>query len=105
MLATVVWGLFITCAGFFNVHTANALIKVFSSATGATTIYYDIALRDDLDFSSSGLSLPLGVSNESCISYSGMFQGNGHSIKGLTMNNTGRDGFQHAGLFWKMPLS
>ena len=101
VLATVVWGLFITCAGVLNVHTANELIEVFSSATG-TAIYNDISLRDDLDFSSSGLSLPLGVSNGTCVTYSGMFHGNGHSIKGLVMNNTGRDGFQHAGLFCKL---
>ena len=99
VLATVVWGLFITCAGGLNVYSANDLIEVFSSATG--TIYYDIALLHDIDFS-SGLSLPLGVSNGTCVAYSGTFQGNGHSIKGLVMNNTGRDGFQHAGLFCKL---
>ncbi len=63
----------------------------------------DIELLDDLDFSSSTLTFPLGVfSNGTCVAFSGRFQGNGHSIKGLKMNNTNNAGYKHAGLFHRL---
>ena len=81
------------------VTTADDLISLFKHATG-NTVTTNIELLDDLDFSSSTLTLPLGAfSNGTCVSFSGVFQGNGHSIKGLKMNNTNKAGYKHAGLF------
>ena len=80
---------------------ANAydLISLFKHATG-NTLQTDIEVTADLDFSSSALTLPLGAfSNGTCVAFSGVFQGNGHSIKGLKMDNTGNSLYDDAGLF------
>ena len=80
---------------------ANAydLISLFKNATG-NTLQTDIEVTADLDFSSSNLRRPLGAfSNGTCVSFSGVFQGNGHSIKSLKMNNQNNEGYKHAGLF------
>ena len=82
-----------------SVGTADDLINLFNDATG-TTLKENIKVTADLDFSSSGLTLPLGASDDGkCVAFSGVFQGNGHSIKGLKMNNTGNTGSKNAGLF------
>ena len=46
-----------------------------------------IEVTADLDF--SGRTLPLGASGGSCVSFSGEFHGNGHSIKNLKLNGAG----------------
>ena len=80
-------------------NTADDLIDLFKNATG-NTLKADIELLADLDFSSSNVTIPLGASsNDTCVAFSGMFQGNGHSIKGLVMNNRHKEGYKHAGLF------
>ena len=82
-----------------TVATADDLISLFKHATG-NTLQTDIEVTADLDFSSSNLTLPLGAfSNGTCVAFSGVFQGNGHSIKGLKMDNTNNGGYKHAGLF------
>lgn len=102
VFASAIWCLFLTCATSAGVNTSEELIKLFSSAKG-TTLNTTITLLDDLDFSHSNLTFPLGTfSNGACISYSGVFQGNGHSIKGLVMNNQDNAGYRHAGLFCKL---
>ena len=84
-----------------KVNTANGLINLFSNKGGV--LKDNIELTADLDFSDSRLTLPLGASkNGDCEVYSGVFQGNGHSIKGLGMNNTNNGGYNHAGLFCKL---
>ena len=81
------------------VNTADDLINLFQNASG-DTLKTDIIVIADLDFSASNLTLPLGAfSNGTCVAFSGLFQGNGHSINGLTMNNTFLQGYKHAGLF------
>ena len=61
----------------------------------------NITLLDDLDFSGSALTLPFGFSSDysSCVSYTGVFEGNGHTIKGLVMNNEDNQECPMAGLF------
>ena len=90
------------CASLCHTHpvaTADDLISLFKHATG-NTLQTDIEVTADLDFSSSNLTLPLGAfSNGTCVAFSGVFQGNGHSIKGLKMNNTNNEGYKNAGLF------
>ena len=82
-----------------SVGTADDLISLFNKATG-NTLKTDIEVNADLDFSDSSLTLPLGAfSNGTCMAYSGEFHGNGHSVKGLTMNNTNNVGYKYAGLF------
>ena len=59
----------------------------------------DIELTADLDFPRFTFALPLGASNNgTCVAYSGVSQGNGHSIKNLVMK-TQKSGFYNAGLF------
>ena len=83
----------------FPVSTADDLVNLFKNAAGGT-LQTDIELLADLDFSGSSLILPLGAfSNGTCVAFSGRFQGNGHSIKGLKMNNTSNKVFNHTGLF------
>ena len=81
------------------VSTAGDLISLFQKASGST-LDTTIVVTADLDFSSSTLTLPLGVfSNGTCVAFSGVFQANGHSIKSLKMNNQNKNGYAHAGLF------
>ena len=57
-------------------------------------------LDGDLDFSDTSLVYPLGASSDtSCVAYSGVFRGNGYSIKGLKMNNADDNKYRKAGLF------
>ena len=87
------------CAVPVPVGSADDLISLFKHATG-NTLQTDIELTADLDFSSSTLTLPLGVSDDgTCVSFSGVIQGNGHSIKNLKMDNINNAGYKDAGLF------
>ena len=94
--------LFFLCASLDHcepVTTAQDLIRLFNN-TAESTLNIDIELLADLNFDESNLTLPLGASpNGTCVAFSGTFQGNGHSIKGLKMNNTGDGEYKHAGLF------
>ena len=65
-----------------GVSSAADLINLFDNPTG-DVVNVDIEMLNDLDFSSAGLTAPLGVDSKGrCAAYSGLFQGNGHSIKG-----------------------
>ena len=87
------------CGDRVEVADAQKLIDLFSTATTAN-LSADIVVTADLDFSSSSLSLPLGAfSNGTCVAFSGVFQANGHSIKGLQMDNTSNGEYRDAGLF------
>ena len=79
--------------------SAQQLIKLLNISE-ANHFDANITLLDDLDFSDSALTLPFGVSSDgSCVSYTGVFEGNGHTIKGLVMNNKDNQGYDKAGLF------
>ena len=91
------------CGDRVEVADAQKLIDLFSTATTAN-LSADIVVTADLDFSS--LSLPLGAfSNGTCVAFSGVFQANGHSIKGLQMDNTGNGEFRDAGLFCSLNVA
>ena len=87
------------CGERFEVISAQQLIKVLDVAK-ANHFDANITLLDDLDFSDSALTLPFGASSDgSCVSYTGVFEGNGHTIKGLVMNNEDNQVYCNAGLF------
>ena len=100
VLVTVLIGLLSVSQGdVYEVRTAQDLMKLFEGVSG-TTLTSHVVLLSDLDFSTSGLTLPLGASsNGNCVAFSGVFQGNGHSIKNLAMHNKNNGGYKNAGLF------
>ena len=100
LLFCVVFGLFlIGTVSSVQVGTADDLINIFEAASG-TALKEDIDLLADLDFSGKDLTLPFGATSSGrCVAYSGVFHGNGHSIKGLQMNATDNTQYRHAGLF------
>lgn len=84
---------------FVQVRTAEELIVLFNEKTEGI-LKKDIELLDDLDFTSSNLIFPLGISSSGiCTVYSGVFRGNGHSINNLKMNVKNNAIFSKAGLF------
>ena len=90
------------CGEHFEVTSAQQLIKLLDISK-ANHFDANITLLDDLDFSDSPLTLPFGVSSDgSCVPYTGVFEGNGHTIKGLVMNNEDNQGYNKAGLFCAM---
>ena len=87
------------CEERFEVTSAQQLIKLLNISE-ANNFDANIVLLDDLDFSDSALTLPFGASSDgSCVSYTGVFEGNGHTIKGLVMNNMDNQDCPAAGLF------
>ena len=98
-LAAIVGCLVTTNADPTQINNAEELMQLFGSATG-NTLKTDIEVTADLVFSGSGLTLPLGASSDGgCVTYTGAFHGNGHSIKGLVMNAANNEGYKNAGLF------
>ena len=81
-----------------TIKSASELIKWFNTKS---SIQEPIELGADIDFSKTNLKYPLGVSleNGECTSFSGTLNGNGHSIKGLKMDNSGDSLYPSAGLF------
>ena len=80
-----------------KVKYPQELINLFKSGT---TVNDTVQLVSDIDFSASTHTLPFGAfSNGTCVAFSGVFQGNGHSIKGFVMNNRYKTGYNNAGLF------
>ena len=87
------------CGERFEVTSAQQLIKLLNISE-TNNFDANITLLDDLDFSDTALTLPFGVSSDgSCVSYTGVFEGNGHTIKGLVMNNKDNWRYDSAGLF------
>ena len=81
-----------------DVKTAKDLIDLFENTKG-NVLEVNLTLLNDIDFSLTQTP-PLGAfSDGKCVSYSGTFQGNGYSIKGLVMNNVDKQEYKHAGLF------
>lgn len=99
---TAIFGCAVTNAQVYQIREANDLTELFKSAQG-NTLEGVINLQNDLDFSHANLKLPLGtLSDGTYVSYSGVFQGNGHAIKGLVMNNTENEKNKDAGLFYSL---
>ena len=96
---------FVFCFLFLNgkgadVFTATDFINTFNKAAASSVVNTIIDLRADLDFSQTNLFLPLGSQSPSgCIPFGGVLHGNGHSIKGLVMENTITENSPNAGLF------
>ena len=82
-----------------EISSPAELMSVFSNAVG-NAVTAELKLVADLDFSSSGLNLPLGAHMDgSCVEFSGSMNGQGHSIRHLVMDNKGKSGYNHGGLF------
>ena len=82
-----------------DVKTADELIGIFTRASHHK-IDDDIILLNDISFSGVNLPFPLGADSNGCkTKYGGFLQGNGHSIKDLQMDNSEKEGYNHAGLF------
>ena len=98
-LSCLVVSLSLICAvSCLPVSTSFNLVDLFYNATG--TVKTDIELIADLDFSMTIITLPLGASSDgTCAAFSGVFQDNGHSIKGLKLKYTKQSGFDGSGLF------
>ena len=87
------------CGERFEVTSAQQLIELLNISE-ANHFDANITLLDDLDFSDSALTLPFGYSSDSsCVPYTGVFEGNGHTIKGLVMNIVDNEGYNKAGMF------
>ena len=87
------------CGEDFKVTSAQQLIELLDISK-PNNFNANITLLNDLDFSDSPLTTPFGtLSDSSCVSYTGVFEGNGHTIKGLVMNNTGSQLIIPSGLF------
>lgn len=91
----------VPCAHSVGVSSATELINVFKNLQG-DFVDTEIELLADLNFSFSGLSLPLGVDSQgNCVPFNGTLHGNGHNISSLVMNvpTTIGSKYKHAGLF------
>ena len=62
------------------------LINLFSETTKGI-VDDELILVDDLDFSGINITAPLGGAASSCIAFSGVLHGCGHSIKHFAMSN------------------
>ena len=80
------------------VSNAKELLQLFQNVTG-DVIRVNITLAADINF--SGLVFPpLGVNTQGrCIPYSGVFEGQGHSIENLIMDSKDRTEYKNAALF------
>ena len=82
-----------------TVTDAYGFMSVFESAD-EKSMGKNVVLANDIDFSDINNFVPFGVkSNGKCTPYRGKLQGNGHALKGLTIDQSGNAQYPHAGLF------
>lgn len=83
-----------------TVFDAIGLLDVFASLD-QDVMKTNVVLGQDIDFGATNTFQPFGLEKETsrCIPYSGEFNGNGHAIKGLKINNTEKTKYPNAGLF------
>ena len=101
VLVGIVLCVFVTYADVVDVSNVEELLGIFQNAQG-NPVKEEISIKADLDFSELTSVLPLGIQSGSCAPYSGVFHGNGHSIKGLSMKNKERNDYNNAGLFCEL---
>lgn len=86
--------LFCCCTGALEVRIRT--LDDFEQFVNKGKWDLDITLEDDINFSQSGISFPLGSTDgKECAKYTGTFNGQNHTIKGINASNS--DGY--AGLF------
>lgn len=99
-IAVVLGHIAVTCTGLKKISNAQQLVDLFAAGTAVNE---DIELRKDLDFKNTNLVLPLGAkTDDTCVPYTGTFNGKGHMIKNLVMNNAEASGYAGAGLFCRL---
>ena len=82
-----------------TVTDAYGFMSVFKSAD-EKSMEKNVVLANDIDFSGINNFVPFGVSSSGkCTPYRGKLQGNGHVLKGLTIDQSGNTLYPHAGLF------
>ena len=85
------------------IYSAQELINLLNvtSEPSQSVQKVNIMLKNDLDF--SGIDFyPLGRLNSICYPFSGVLDGDGHSINNINMHTYGKPGTYHAGLFCAM---
>ena len=97
-LAAMLGCLLMADAALQIVYDAQDLIDLFTD-TPSFQMTDEIEVDGDLDFADTEFSTPLGLSVMECVPYSGVFNGQGHVIKNIAMDNTGNSDYPHAGLF------
>ena len=103
-LCVVLIACILPCADATTIFSAQDLIDLFNHVSG-NALLVNIDIADDLDFSQTKLSQPLGtLPNGACIPYGGTLHGNGHTIKGLVIDNINQKKHNNAGLFCSMTL-
>lgn len=89
----------LTCSYAYDVKSVSQLMSLFDSQSQGT-VSQTINLLVDLDFSVTKLTFPLGrKTSGTCVSFSGVLNGNGHTIRGLEMDNKEKTSYSNAGLF------
>ena len=74
----------------YNIYTAADLANISNDLSG---VYY---LQNDIDLSGYTNWTPIGTGNDNGQYFNGVFDGQGHTISGLTMSG---DGYTYSGLF------
>ena len=74
----------------YEITNATELANVANDLSGAYT------LKNDIDLSSFGDWTPIGTGTGNGQSFSGIFDGQGHTIRGITMSGSG---YSYSGLF------
>ena len=82
------------CTGVHGVVVGSA--EDFEKLVNENEWNQNITLADDIDFSNSSISFPLGfIDKSNCVAYTGTFDGKWHTIKGIKASN----GVSDAGIF------
>lgn len=85
-----------------RVSDAASLMRVFESAD-EESMGKNVVLDNNIDFSIVSNIAPFGLnSSGQCTPYRGKLQGNGYSLKGLTIDQSGNTQYPHAGLFCRL---
>lgn len=92
----------LTCSYAINVNSVSELMGLFDGQSqGAVT--FNINLLVDIDFSTAKMLRPLGgKASGACVTFNGVLSGNGHTIRGLDMDNKDKSYFKDAGLFCEL---
>ena len=90
------------CSYGYDVSSVSQLVSLFD-AQSQGTLTQNINLLSDLDFSTFKMTYPLGgKASGGCVTFNGVLSGNGHTVRGLVMDNKGKTSFSNASLFCKL---
>ena len=85
--------------GYYAINSVEDYLQFADTvAAGNDYDYCEVILNTDLDFSGRTDIKPIGANDKEVVEFQGIFDGNGHTIKNLTMINPG----QASGMFAKL---